>query len=122
MPAYLGVHGRLNRQRPVPHSQHPLQSRAISPLARRSSFRSSSTMSSLDVQSVRTDMTLHVIIMGTSSSLVSSAGLLLSKDLSRDLLVEEKTTSSLPHLLMKEQQERVFERQMQNAKKAEDAA
>ncbi|CAI8608497.1 unnamed protein product [Vicia faba] len=67
-----GVHGRLNRQRPVPHSQHPLQSRAISPLARRSSFRSSSTTSSLDVQSVRTDMTLHVIIMGTSSSLVSS--------------------------------------------------
>ncbi|CAL0314951.1 unnamed protein product [Lupinus luteus] len=72
MPAYLGVHGRLNRQRPVPHSQHPLKSRAISPLARRSSFRSSSTMSSLDVQSVRTDMTLHVIIMGTSSSLLSS--------------------------------------------------
>jgi hypothetical protein len=36
--------------------------------------------------------------------------------------VEEKTTSSLPHLLMKEQQERVFERQMQNEKKAEDAA
>jgi hypothetical protein len=35
---------------------------------------------------------------------------LLSKDLSRDLIVEEKTTSSLPHLLMKEQQERVFER------------
>ena len=51
-----------------------------------------------------------------------TAGLLLSKDLSRDLIVEEKTTSSLPHLLMKEQQERVFERQMQNAKKAEDAA
>lgn len=28
---------------------------------------------------------------------------MLSKDLSRDLIVEEKTTSSLPHLLMKEQ-------------------
>ncbi|CAL0308091.1 unnamed protein product [Lupinus luteus] len=67
-----GVHDRLNRQRPVPHSQHPLKSRAISPLARRSSFWSSSTMSSLDVQSVQTDMTLHVIIMGTSSSLLSS--------------------------------------------------
>ncbi|KEH18480.1 hypothetical protein MTR_8g020965 [Medicago truncatula] len=25
------VHGRLNRQRPVPHSQHPLQYWAISP-------------------------------------------------------------------------------------------
>lgn len=78
MPAYLGVHGRLNRQRSVPHSQRPLQSRAISPLARRLSFRSSSTMSSFDVQSVWTDMTLHVIIMGTSSS----AGILGSRPIS----------------------------------------
>ncbi|RWR85026.1 hypothetical protein CKAN_01386700 [Cinnamomum micranthum f. kanehirae] len=74
MPAYLRVHGRLNRQRPLPHSQPPNQSWAIATLARRSSFRSSSTMSSLDVQSVRTDMTLHVIIMGTSSSLEARQG------------------------------------------------
>jgi hypothetical protein len=66
----------LGNQRPRPQTRRrhfrpraPC-SRPPSPL--RSSFRSSSMMSSLDVQSVRTDMTLHVIIMGTSSSLVSS--------------------------------------------------
>ncbi|KAK8572944.1 hypothetical protein V6N13_048509 [Hibiscus sabdariffa] len=50
----------------------PLKSRAIATLARHSSFRSSSMMTSVDVQSVLTDITLNVIIMGTSSSLVSS--------------------------------------------------
>ncbi|KAK8590279.1 hypothetical protein V6N12_024655 [Hibiscus sabdariffa] len=75
------------RQKPLPHSPPPLNSHAIATLAQHSSFWSSSMMISLDVQSISTDITLRVIIMGTSSSLVSSghdrypfAGLRLPKN------------------------------------------